>query len=167
MPGITDSKRGLRAACLERYREKKRNRGFMKRVRYEMRKLNAERRPRIKVGPPPPVALACLSPPLVAQSLVRALSFSLARTLARCRGTHILGCNSERTTRWRSICMGWFNLGLDIVFMPGSGTDTATLGVTRRAVQVDHMAECADKATQYRAEKNACLLRAYFLSPSM
>ncbi|KAK9828659.1 hypothetical protein WJX72_001371 [[Myrmecia] bisecta] len=37
-----------RAACLERYREKKRNRAFSKTIRYEMRKINAERRPRIK-----------------------------------------------------------------------------------------------------------------------
>eukprot|EP00884_Botryococcus_braunii_P022697 jgi/Botrbrau1/9110/Bobra.0305s0015.1 len=42
------SEQGLRAACLERYREKKRNRGSSQRVRYEMRRLNAEKRPRIK-----------------------------------------------------------------------------------------------------------------------
>ena len=37
-----------RKACLERYREKKRNRKFNKKVRYHLRKMNADRRPRYK-----------------------------------------------------------------------------------------------------------------------
>ncbi|QDZ24066.1 CCT domain-containing protein [Chloropicon primus] len=37
-----------RRACLERYREKKRNRRFSKKVRYHLRKMNADRRPRYK-----------------------------------------------------------------------------------------------------------------------
>ncbi|KAK9834484.1 hypothetical protein WJX74_002681 [Apatococcus lobatus] len=39
---------GSRQARLDRYREKKRTRGFSSKIRYEMRKINAERRPRIK-----------------------------------------------------------------------------------------------------------------------
>ena len=39
-----------RKARVNRYREKRRNRLFSKKVRYEVRKLNAERRPRIKVS---------------------------------------------------------------------------------------------------------------------
>merc|ERR1712176_1276992 len=37
-----------RRLCLERYREKKRNRRFSKKVRYHLRKMNADRRPRYK-----------------------------------------------------------------------------------------------------------------------
>lgn len=37
-----------RRLCLERYREKKRNRKFNKKVRYVLRKMNADRRPRYK-----------------------------------------------------------------------------------------------------------------------
>ncbi len=37
-----------RRLCLERYREKKRNRKFSKKVRYVLRKMNADRRPRYK-----------------------------------------------------------------------------------------------------------------------
>ncbi|CAM8988553.1 unnamed protein product [Rhodiola kirilowii] len=38
----------IREASLLRYKEKRRNRLFSKRIRYEVRKLNAEKRPRIK-----------------------------------------------------------------------------------------------------------------------
>ncbi|RZS22888.1 hypothetical protein BHM03_00055716 [Ensete ventricosum] len=38
-----------REARVMRYKEKRRNRLFAKRIRYEVRKLNAERRPRVKV----------------------------------------------------------------------------------------------------------------------
>ncbi|GLT43424.1 hypothetical protein SLA2020_173740 [Shorea laevis] len=41
-------RRGLREASLLRYKEKRQNRLFAKRVRYEVRKLNAEKRPRLK-----------------------------------------------------------------------------------------------------------------------
>ena len=41
---------GDRKERVLRYREKRRNRLFSKKVRYEVRKINAERRPRIKVG---------------------------------------------------------------------------------------------------------------------
>ncbi|CAN8299781.1 unnamed protein product [Cochlearia groenlandica] len=40
--------RGHREASLLRYKEKRRNRLFSKRIRYQVRKLNAEKRPRIK-----------------------------------------------------------------------------------------------------------------------
>ncbi|KAJ8426571.1 hypothetical protein Cgig2_022308 [Carnegiea gigantea] len=42
---------GLREASVLRYKEKRQSRLFAKRIRYEVRKLNAERRPRIKVEP--------------------------------------------------------------------------------------------------------------------
>ena len=38
-----------REASVQRYKEKRRNRLFAKTIRYEVRKLNAEKRPRIKV----------------------------------------------------------------------------------------------------------------------
>ena len=41
--------RGHREASLLRYKEKRQNRLFSKRIRYEVRKLNAEKRPRVKV----------------------------------------------------------------------------------------------------------------------
>lgn len=41
-------KMGIREASVLRYKEKRRNRLFAKRIRYEVRKLNAEKRPRIK-----------------------------------------------------------------------------------------------------------------------
>ncbi|XP_022751867.1 uncharacterized protein LOC111300501 [Durio zibethinus] len=40
--------RGHREASLLRYKEKRQNRLFSKRIRYEVRKLNAEKRPRLK-----------------------------------------------------------------------------------------------------------------------
>lgn len=40
---------GSREASVLRYKEKRRNRLFAKKIRYEVRKLNAEKRPRIKV----------------------------------------------------------------------------------------------------------------------
>lgn len=43
--------KSARAACLARHQEKKKQRKTGK-VRYEMRKINAEKRPRIKVGDP-------------------------------------------------------------------------------------------------------------------
>ena len=39
---------GGREARVSRYREKRRTRLFSKKIRYEVRKLNAEKRPRIK-----------------------------------------------------------------------------------------------------------------------
>lgn len=39
---------GSRAACLERYRQKKARRSYVKHIRYHMRKVNADRRPRVK-----------------------------------------------------------------------------------------------------------------------
>lgn len=44
-----DWKIGRREASVLRYREKRQNRLFSKKIRYEVRKLNAEKRPRIKV----------------------------------------------------------------------------------------------------------------------
>lgn len=41
---------GGREASMLRYKEKRRNRLFSKKIRYEVRKLNAERRPRMKVS---------------------------------------------------------------------------------------------------------------------
>jgi hypothetical protein len=42
---------GRREASLLRYKEKRRARLFSKKIRYEVRKLNAEQRPRMKVIP--------------------------------------------------------------------------------------------------------------------
>lgn len=42
-------KLGQREASLQRYKEKRQSRLFSKRIRYEVRKLNAEKRPRMKV----------------------------------------------------------------------------------------------------------------------
>lgn len=39
-----------REARVSRYKEKRRSRLFSKTIRYEVRKLNAERRPRVKVS---------------------------------------------------------------------------------------------------------------------
>lgn len=39
---------GGREARVSRYREKRRTRLFAKKIRYEVRKLNAEKRPRMK-----------------------------------------------------------------------------------------------------------------------
>lgn len=44
-PAMTD---GGREARVSRYREKRRTRLFSKKIRYEVRKLNAEKRPRMK-----------------------------------------------------------------------------------------------------------------------
>ena len=67
--GILD---GGREARVTRYREKRRNRLFSKKIRYEVRKLNAEKRPRMKgrfvkrstfatPPPPPPASAAALA----------------------------------------------------------------------------------------------------------
>lgn len=44
----TGWKLGQREASVQRYKEKRQNRLFSKRIRYEVRKLNAEKRPRMK-----------------------------------------------------------------------------------------------------------------------
>ncbi|KAL6507287.1 hypothetical protein OROGR_023482 [Orobanche gracilis] len=41
-------KMGQREASVLRYKEKRRNRLFSKKIRYQVRKLNAEKRPRLK-----------------------------------------------------------------------------------------------------------------------
>ncbi|XVF13984.1 hypothetical protein REPUB_Repub09cG0017300 [Reevesia pubescens] len=46
--GKEDWRRGHREASVLRYKEKRQNRLFSKRIRYEVRKLNAEKRPRLK-----------------------------------------------------------------------------------------------------------------------
>jgi len=46
-----DQSSGGREARVLRYKEKRRSRLFSKTIRYEVRKLNAERRPRMKVSP--------------------------------------------------------------------------------------------------------------------
>lgn len=51
--GEKESKMGLRQASVLRYKEKRQSRLFSKRIRYEVRKLNAEKRPRMKVNPRP------------------------------------------------------------------------------------------------------------------
>lgn len=40
---------GIREASVMRYKEKKRTRLFSKKIRYQVRKVNADRRPRSKV----------------------------------------------------------------------------------------------------------------------
>ena len=47
--GGEGSKKGQRQASVLRYKEKRQSRLFSKRIRYEVRKLNAEKRPRMKV----------------------------------------------------------------------------------------------------------------------
>ncbi|KAA8548172.1 hypothetical protein F0562_004567 [Nyssa sinensis] len=47
--GGEEWKMGQREASVLRYKEKRQNRLFSKRIRYEVRKLNAEKRPRMKV----------------------------------------------------------------------------------------------------------------------
>lgn len=46
----SEKKIGLREASVLRYKEKRQNRLFSKRIRYEVRKLNAQQRPRMKVA---------------------------------------------------------------------------------------------------------------------
>lgn len=72
--GKAGSRDGGREARVTRYREKRRNRLFSKKIRYEVRKLNAEKRPRMKgrfvkrassftgTPPPPPVVTAAVLP---------------------------------------------------------------------------------------------------------
>ena len=58
---------GGREARVSRYREKRRTRLFSKKIRYEVRKLNAEKRPRMKgrfvscVAAAAAVATACVA----------------------------------------------------------------------------------------------------------
>lgn len=52
-----DQTGGGREARVLRYKEKRRSRLFSKTIRYEVRKLNAERRPRMKVSFPSVTAL--------------------------------------------------------------------------------------------------------------
>jgi len=40
---------GVREASVQRYKEKRRTRLFSKKIRYQVRKVNADRRPRMKV----------------------------------------------------------------------------------------------------------------------
>ncbi|KAG0481890.1 hypothetical protein HPP92_009974 [Vanilla planifolia] len=48
---LTDSGGGEeREASLQRYKEKRRNRLFSKKIRYEVRKVNADQRPRVKAS---------------------------------------------------------------------------------------------------------------------
>lgn len=58
-------KMGQREASVLRYKEKRQSRLFSKRIRYEVRKLNAEKRPRMKVAfstyPPLPFSLCFFS----------------------------------------------------------------------------------------------------------
>ena len=51
---------GLREASVLRYKEKRRTRLFSKKIRYQVRKVNADRRPRMKVCLPPPCLLLLL-----------------------------------------------------------------------------------------------------------
>lgn len=43
------SESGVREASVMRYKEKRRTRLFSKKIRYQVRKVNADRRPRMKV----------------------------------------------------------------------------------------------------------------------
>lgn len=45
-----EGKMGNREARVMRYKEKRQSRLFSKRIRYEVRKINAEKRPRMKVN---------------------------------------------------------------------------------------------------------------------
>lgn len=57
-------KRELREAGVLRYKKKRQNRLFSKRIRYEVRKLNAEKRPRMKVPFAPFLLIYFLSIPV-------------------------------------------------------------------------------------------------------
>lgn len=46
---VLEEERARREACVLRYKEKRQNRLFSKKIRYQVRKLNADKRPRIKV----------------------------------------------------------------------------------------------------------------------
>lgn len=46
---ILEEERARREASVLRYKEKRQNRLFSKKIRYQVRKLNADKRPRIKV----------------------------------------------------------------------------------------------------------------------
>ena len=50
LPPSPAAARMARLASLERYRLKKARRGFGKKIRYQARKVNADKRPRVKVG---------------------------------------------------------------------------------------------------------------------
>ncbi|KAG5052791.1 hypothetical protein JHK87_004989 [Glycine soja] len=45
---VLEEERARREACVLRYKEKRQNRLFSKKIRYQVRKLNADKRPRIK-----------------------------------------------------------------------------------------------------------------------
>ncbi|KAL5217737.1 hypothetical protein ABZP36_018421 [Zizania latifolia] len=69
-PAVTAVTGGEREARVSRYREKRRTRLFAKKIRYEVRKLNAEKRPRMKgrfvkraALPPLPLPRQQLAPP--------------------------------------------------------------------------------------------------------
>lgn len=46
---VLEEERARREASVLRYKEKRQNRLFSKKIRYQVRKLNADKRPRIKV----------------------------------------------------------------------------------------------------------------------
>lgn len=45
-----ETENGVRETSLQRYKEKRRNRLFSKKIRYEVRKVNADQRPRMKAS---------------------------------------------------------------------------------------------------------------------
>lgn len=47
---LPDGEAGVREASVQRYREKRRTRLFSKKIRYQVRKVNADRRPRMKAS---------------------------------------------------------------------------------------------------------------------
>jgi len=47
---VLEEERARREASVLRYKEKRQNRLFAKKIRYQVRKLNADKRPRIKVS---------------------------------------------------------------------------------------------------------------------
>ncbi|XVF20370.1 hypothetical protein REPUB_Repub11eG0192300 [Reevesia pubescens] len=50
---VMEEERTRREASVLRYKEKRQTRLFSKKIRYQVRKLNADKRPRLKVCPPP------------------------------------------------------------------------------------------------------------------
>lgn len=98
-PAAAGPTSAVRQASVLRYREKRRTRLFSKKIRYEVRKLNAERRPRMKVATPSihSTTSVCSLPPFL---FIHTPS-SLTR-VCRFRGASSRGLPWTDATNWAS-----------------------------------------------------------------
>lgn len=64
LSGVGEENGGPREASVLRYKEKRRTRLFSKKIRYQVRKVNADRRPRIKASKTKPLHTKLLNSPL-------------------------------------------------------------------------------------------------------